>query len=228
MDKSNRYEDLTGKRFGKLKVISLENYYRGKKKRCWKCVCDCGNERIVLTTQLNRGVTTKCSACGKKAQAENAIKVSKSRHGMVNTHLWMSWYGMRVRCYEPKTNGYENYGGRGITVCDEWKNSFENFRDWALSHGYKDGLTIDRIDVNGNYEPSNCRWATNKEQSNNKRNNHVLELSGEKHTISEWSEITGINKNTIHSRVVKYGWSVERALTEKPKFGGSNGNCNTE
>lgn len=221
-----RFTDLTGKKFGKLEVIDLNGTVKGRRR--WNCICDCGNKRIVFTASLNAGLIYQCEECGRKSKSENAIKVSKSKPGYSKTQLYMYWLSMRQRCFYPKTNGYKNYGGRGITVCEEWRNNFENFRNWALSNGYKVGLTLDRIDPNDDYCPDNCRWATIKEQSNNKRNNHVLELNGEKHTISEWSEITGINKNTILSRVVKYGWSAERALTEKPKFGGNNGNCNTE
>lgn len=218
-----KLEDLTGMKFGKLLVIKESDYFYGKKKRCWKCQCDCGEIRYVLTAALNNGAVTKCKSCCRKQQSENAIRMSKSKPGYTKTHLYISWCGMKQRCSCRKTNGYENYGGRGITVCAEWKNSFENFRDWSFQNGYKEGLSLDRIDVNGNYEPSNCRWATMKEQANNKRNSHILEFDGQKHTISEWSEITGINKNTIHSRIEKYGWSVERSLTVKPINGGKYG-----
>lgn len=110
----------------------------------------------------------------------------------------------------------DNISGRGIKVCKEWlgEHGFQDFYRWALENGYQDNLTIDRIDVNGNYEPNNCRWSTMKEQQNNRRDNHILELNGEKHTIAEWSEITGINAGTIRSRL-KLDWSIEEALTKK-------------
>ena len=114
-----------------------------------------------------------------------------------------SWYnsyrGMMDRCYREKTSNYYLYGGRGIKVCDEWHN-IENFEKWVETSGYKKGLTLDRIDVNGNYEPNNCRWATMKEQDNNRRNTIYIEHNGEVHTISEWAEITGINRSTLNSR----------------------------
>lgn len=126
---------------------------------------------------------------------------------------WYSNYKcMMERCYRKKSCNYANYGGRGITVCDEWHN-IEAFEKWAIENGYKDGLTIDRIDVNGNYEPSNCRWATKKEQANNRKNTVIIEFRGESHTISEWAEMKGINRSTLNNRIYR-GWDIEKALTK--------------
>lgn len=133
-------------------------------------------------------------------------------HGHKNDRLYNIWARMKQRCENPKLYGYKDYGGRGITVCAEW-HEFTPFYDWAMTHGYKENLTIDRIDLNGNYEPSNCRWVTMKVQANNKRRNHLITLNGETHTISEWARITGINKSTIRNRIVLYGWNIEKALT---------------
>lgn len=119
---------------------------------------------------------------------------------------------MRQRCSNPKCINFHNYGGKGITVCDEWNNSFESFYEWAMSNGYEKGLTIDRIDVNGNYEPSNCRWATYKEQANNRTSNRLIEVDGVSHTIGDWSEITGIRLATIWARL-KRGWTAKEAVT---------------
>lgn len=119
---------------------------------------------------------------------------------------------MKQRCYNSNTIRYKNYGGRGVTVCDEWKNDFTAFYNWAMANGYKNELTLDRIDVNGNYEPSNCRWATPKEQSNNKTNNVKIEISGVTHTMSEWAEISGVSMSTISARIKRYGWSAEKAI----------------
>ena len=118
---------------------------------------------------------------------------------------------MKYRCYYQNHPSYKNYGGRGITVCQEWLDDFMNFYNWSMANGYSDELTIDRIDVNGNYEPNNCRWATRKEQQNNMRNNVFLEANGERHTISEWSEITGINRSTISNRL-RRGKSIKEAI----------------
>lgn len=140
----------------------------------------------------------------------------KLKHGMSNTPLYRAWDSMKARCYRKTTAPYKRYGGRGIKVCDEWKYDFIAFKDWALANGYVEGLSLDRIDVNGNYEPSNCRWVSMKEQENNKRNNFRIEYNGKTHTMSEWSDIMGIPPMVLQHRF-KRGWSVEKALTTKKR-----------
>lgn len=140
------------------------------------------------------------------------------KHGMRHTRLYNIWRSMNQRCYNPNTLNFDRYGGRGIEVCEEWRYSFITFRDWAVANGYSDELTIDRKEVNGNYEPSNCRWATVKEQANNKRNSRVIEFNGVSHTLGEWSTITGIRVATIWARL-RNGWAVEDALTLIPVVG---------
>ena len=132
-------------------------------------------------------------------------------HGKEPKRLYFAWSNMRRRCYQKQNEKYASYGGRGIKVCDEWLHSFPAFREWALANGYKDNLTLDRIDANGNYEPSNCRWETQKTQQNNRRNNHRIEYNGETHTLAEWSEITGIPHYTI-SRREKKGLPINLVL----------------
>ena len=134
------------------------------------------------------------------------------KHGMSNTKLYGCWDSMKSRCYRHSAGNYHYYGARGVTVCKEWRDSFIAFKDWALSNGYVDGLSLDRIDYNGNYEPSNCRWVTMKEQENNKRNNKLLEFNGVVLTQSEWSDLVEIPVHVIHNRLLR-GWSVKRALT---------------
>lgn len=139
------------------------------------------------------------------------------KHGEKYTRLYKVWRGMKERCLYSWHSQWKNYGGRGIKVCPEWSNSYIAFRDWAMSHGYdpnakKGECTIDRIDVNGDYEPTNCRWVSAKVQCNNKRNNHLLTLNGETHNITEWSEITGLSNDTITVRL-KHGWNIEDVLT---------------
>lgn len=134
------------------------------------------------------------------------------KHGLRHTRLYGIWLQMKNRCNNEKTARYKDYGARGITVCDEWCNDFKAFYDWSMANGYSDDLTIDRINNDGNYEPSNCRWITIKQQSRNTRHNTLLTLNGEAHCLIEWSEITGITKSCIQDRL-RYGWSVERALT---------------
>ncbi|MBO7171268.1 MAG: hypothetical protein J6W28_08845, partial [Clostridia bacterium] len=122
-------------------------------------------------------------------------------HGQTHTRLHHIWHGIKQRCLNPKSYIYKNYGGRGITVCDEWRDSFEVFYGWAMANGYADDLTIDRIDVNGNYEPLNCRWATSKEQGNNRRTNHLLTYKGQTRTTQEWADIKGLSRECIRWRL---------------------------
>mgnify|MGYP007038196624 CR=1 FL=1 len=161
--KAFRVHDLTGKRFGKLTVLKkVNNHGHGIE---WLCLCDCGKQTIVRSDGLVTGHTTSCG-CYNKALKRNLS------HGMYKTSLYKVWCAMKSRCNSPNVKQYKDYGGRGIKVCDEWndKNGFIAFSSWALSHGYQTGLEIDRIDNNGNYEPSNCRFVTHKENMNNRRN----------------------------------------------------------
>ena len=143
---------------------------------------------------------------------------------MSRTRLYRIHRDMKNRCNGLKKKDYNNYYARGITYCKEWE-KFEGFRDWALSHGYQDNLTLDRIDVNGNYEPNNCRWATRIEQNNNTRQNHFVTYNGETHTLKQWSNILGINYSTLKSRLDLYHWSIEEAFTTRILRGGEN-RCN--
>lgn len=197
--------DLTGKRFGMLTVICRAADRNGD--AMWKCVCDCGRERIVLGESLRCGHTKSCGCQMRRILLESNIK-----HGKTNTKLYGVWSTMKSRCLNPNSASYKLYGKRGIKVCEEWANDFQAFYEWAVSTGYHEGLSIDRIDTNGNYEPSNCRWADAKMQANNRRNSHIVTLNGESHTIAEWSKITGIKSSTLYMRLNKYGYSVDDAL----------------
>ncbi|MBO5259973.1 MAG: hypothetical protein J6B26_06295 [Agathobacter sp.] len=199
--------NLIDKKFGRLQVIE-EAKKRGNK-RMWKCRCDCGNITIVATNTLKSGHTTSCG-CLRTEKRPEFHKV----HGMTKTRLYKIWVNMKQRCYIEENEQYPNYGGRGIEVCEEWRNDFQSFYNWAIANGYQDDLSIDRKNPDGHYEPSNCRWATMKEQQNNRRNNHLITYNGETHTMMEWSEITGTNYKTIANRLYK-GKSVEQALFGK-------------
>lgn len=139
------------------------------------------------------------------------------KHGQRHTRLYDIWRCMRQRCNNPNTNRFNTYGGKGIVVCTEW-NKFENFYKWAVLNGYNNNLSIDRKNTDGNYEPSNCRWVTEKIQQNNRTNNRHIEFHGLTHTLGEWSDITGISQATIWARL-KNGWNIERTLTIKATSG---------
>lgn len=132
-------------------------------------------------------------------------------HGLCDTRIYRIWKNMKQRCYNPKNPRYNFYGKIGVKVCDEWKNNFISFYKWSIENGYQDNLTIDRIDVNGNYEPSNCRWITNKEQQFNKHVNHFITYNGETKTLTEWGMELGIDPNTLGTRLSR-GWSIEKTL----------------
>lgn len=200
--------DLTGQRFGRL--VAEKRDYSYTKAAYWVCVCDCGNKKTVQSCHLRSGAIKSCGCL----HMENALKSNWSTHGGYKTRLYAEWTGMKGRCHNKKNKRYPDYGGRGIEVCPEWRDSFEAFRDWALANGYRDDLTIERKDVNGNYCPENCCWATQKEQQNNRRNNHYITHQGKTQTIKQWAEETGISDMTIYARINKLGWSTERALTE--------------
>lgn len=154
--------DITGKRYGKL--IAIKVHHLGERnKRFWLCNCDCGQESIVSVGDLNSGKTNSCG-CGK------SIKLTErnTKHGGHNTRLYRIWRGLFKRCENPNSTDYFNYGARGVSICDEWRD-FSVFRCWALSNGYTERLTIDRLNENGNYGPFNCRWATSKQQAEHKR-----------------------------------------------------------
>lgn len=154
-----RCVDLTNKRFGRLTVISRHG--RIGKRISWLCLCDCGERKVILGESLKSGATHSCGCL--RAEGNNL------KHGLSYSRIRNSYRAMKERCYLESHVAYQNYGGRGIRVCDEWKESFESFYEWAVANGYQEGLTIDRIGVDGNYEPNNCRWATMKEQAQNKR-----------------------------------------------------------
>lgn len=211
--------DLTGQRIGRLLVIQEEKERSKHGAKLWRCKCDCGNVHLVETGNLTNHTTRSCG-CLKWER----IKLSNTKHGYSNKRIHRIYYNMRGRCYNPHIERFKNYGGRGIKICDEWlgENGFKNFVKWAMSNGYDDSLSIDRIDVNGNYEPSNCRWITMEMQYNNKSNSHFITFNGETRTLQEWADITGIDRKTISGRIEKCGWSVEKALTTKPR--GTNDN----
>lgn len=202
--------DITGMRFGRLTPEYCVGQGRDKR-AMWKCKCECGNSIIVSGKALRNGNTKSCGCLNRDKSTERIVSFN-TRHGQANTRLYRIWGLMKLRCNNPNTINYNDYGGRGIKVCDEWANDFEVFYEWAMAHGYDDALTIDRIDFNGNYSPDNCRWATNKQQQNNRRSNKVVSFDDKQMTISEWSDALGMNYDALEKRLLN-GWSAERALT---------------
>ena len=208
--------DIVGKKLNRLLVLSFDhsrphpnpskgNFY------FYKCQCECGNITIVRRERLINLETKSCGCYGKEIRKK--ILATKR---ILSHRLYNIWRTMKERCYSPKNIKYYCYGGRGIIICDEWKNDFNKFYDWAIANGYKDHLSIERINVNGNYEPSNCTWANAKIQANNRTSNHFIFFNNEKHSISQWAEILKINRSTLWYRI-KRGWTIERAFSTPVK-----------
>ena len=201
--------DLNGRTFGDYTVIG----FGGKKGHMtlWKCKCVCGSEKTVYGNNLLRGYSTSCGC--KRAEK---MRKTMTKHGLTDTRLHIIWIQMRARCEKPYSYGYKSYGGRGISVCKEWSD-FQNFYAWAINNGYDKNLTLDRIDNDGNYEPSNCRWATQTQQCRNQRSNRNIAYQGEVHCLTEWAEITGIDKGVLAARLDKLNWSIQKAFSEPVK-----------
>lgn len=201
-------KDITGKQFGRLTVLKWDHYrYQGINKRhYWLCQCECGNTKVVSAEHLYRGSTRSCG-CIRAKKCEYRTQLS----GVLRM--------IKQRCNDPTSKHYKNYGARGISVCDEWsgKGGISNFVEWAMQSGYSPGLTIDRIDNDKGYSPDNCRWATMKEQSNNKGNNIRITINGETKTLTQWCEHYNVPYDNVRNRYVALGWDIEDALFT-PKF----------
>ena len=203
--------DLRGQRFGKLIVKgfhSLDDCNRAT----WDCQCDCGNTCIVVSVLLRNGHVTSCG-CRKV----ESIIARNTTHGLSRHPIYNIWSHMKTRCYNEKCPDFKNYGGRGITVCDEWRNDFKAFYDWSISHGWKKDLYIDRIDNDGNYDPSNCRWTTMTVQANNTRRIHAITYNGKTQSMMDWCRELDLDYYTVRSRIYNYNWSIERAFTTKTR-----------
>ena len=186
---------IIGKRFGRLVVLDLDHVREKNRNSWWKCRCDCGREVVVYRGSLTSGDSISCG-CYHREHVRDFPKT----HGMSSTPLYSTWSGMVQRCTNPNAKNYERYGGRGVTVCSEW-DDFKNFHDWAVTHGYEQGLTIDRKDNDLGYSPDNCRWVDRITQQNNTRRNKLVTFNGETRSIAEWSRILGINHETLRYRV---------------------------
>lgn len=201
----SRRDDLSGKKYGRLLVVEMAQQRSSSKKVMWVCKCDCGNEVTVIGSALKNGNTASCGCLHKEG-----VRKLFTTHGRSKTVEYHIWQGMMKRCYKPYVYAYPHYGGRGIKVCSEWQD-FENFyRDMGEKPEWAN--SIDRINNDADYSPDNCRWATQKDQCRNKRNNHYLTLKGETKSAAEWAEMLSINVNTIYTRINHLGWDTERAL----------------
>lgn len=201
----DKHKDISHQKFGKLTALyRLHNYH--KKRTYWLCVCDCGNLKEVELSKLLNGGTKSCGCLYKGG--------NNKTHKKRNTKLYTVWANIKQRCYNTNNVNYKDYGGRGIAVCNEWKYNFQEFYNWATKNGYNDTLTIDRIDVNGNYEPTNCRWVDRKQQANNRRNNIIIGYDKYNYNISQWASILNISRSTLVNRYHK-NYDVVDMLTKR-------------
>lgn len=198
--------ELEGKKFGRLSVVRKVESKNGRS--MWLCKCDCGKEVVKTGKLLANGMTRSCGCLSR----ETTIVKNKSRrkYECSDVHLRAVWKKMIERCELPKNNRYYRYGARGIKVCKAW-HDFNEFARWALDSGYKRGLTIERNDIDGDYCPENCRWATYKEQANNRSDNIRITYDSKEKTLKEWSEVFGIPYHTLYSRISS-GWEFEKAI----------------
>jgi len=207
----SRIADLTGRRFGRLVVL----YDTGERKDghvVWHCRCDCGNEVDRRSDYLTSGHTKSCGCYNRERAAEAHTVHGMSRRRKYHPVYWI-WGAMLQRCENQNCTYYKDYGGRGITVCPEWHDA-KIFINWALANGWRKELTLDRIDNDGNYEPSNCHWVTRKEQARNRRSNRRITFNGKTQTLAQWAEELNIKDKILWARINVLHWPIERVLTE--------------
>lgn len=195
--------NLHGRKFGKWTAFE---YSRHQNRPAWVCECECGTKRSVRQSFLLNGSSTSCG-CKRKESITNVL----GKHQLKSHPLYSVWKSMKERCRNENNPAFRNYGGRGISVSSEWS-EFIDFYNWSMKNGYARGLEIDRIHNNGNYEPNNCRFVTSKKNGNNRRTNLVITIGGISKTLSEWSDVSGINRMTISSRLKKLGWGESELL----------------
>lgn len=209
------FKDLAGQKFGRLTALSVDRNENGK--TYWLCKCDCGNTHIVLANRLISGNTVSCG-CHKEEIKKKIGELNKT-HEKSGTRIYGIYKQMEQRCYKKYSTKYKNYGGRGISICPEWlgEHGFENFFEWSMKNGYAENLTIDRIDNDGNYEPSNCRWATAKQQANNRRTSRYIDVDGEKMTVAIFSDMNGIKCRLFVTRRLDKGYDYKKILEDYKK-----------
>jgi len=203
-----KYKDITGFKFGRLTVVEIASTRKNAKKIDWVCECDCGNKTIATGTELRIGNVRSCGCLSSDLSRERATK-----HGACATKEYHAYRSMKDRCYRVSHEYYSKYGAKGVSVCSEWLESFDNFLN-DMGKAPSKEHSLDRIDNDGNYEPSNCRWATKQEQSVNRSNTVWIEFNGEMKHLAEWSRVLGVSSITLQNRIKKYG--VDKAMTMKP------------
>lgn len=210
------YKDLTGQKFGRL-VVEKYLYTNNRRKAVWKCKCDCGKYVEIPSERLLQKFTKSCGCLHSESSKQNVKKATEKKlkyHTEAEKIIYHTFSQMKRRCYKSKCKAYKNYGARGIKIYDKWLKEPKLFYEWSIDNGWEKGLSIDRINVNRDYKPNNCRWVSNLVQQNNKRNNRYLEYKGQIHTTAEWSRILNIPKGTIADRLKK-GWETEKILNNK-------------
>lgn len=211
----NRIKDLTGQKFGKLTVLS---YAFSDKHRVshYLCECECGNQKIISGQNLSKGLTKSCG-CIKKSKKSNDKPQKRDRFKWASyDRIYRIWYGIKYRCYYKTSTSYKKYGAKGVTMCEEWKNDFQNFKQWALENNYAENLTIDRIDNSKGYQPDNCRFVDYQTQNNNRSCNHYITIDNVTHTITEWLRIYNLRRSSYDKRIKK-GYSEIEAITTPKK-----------
>lgn len=227
MKEDYRDKKWIGQKFNRLTVIAYEIVpCRKYSKTKWIVRCECGTLKSVDPAKVISGNTMSCG-CLKSENTIDFNKRTKVKHGGRQDRLYTIWQNMKQRCCGKTCKDYPQWGGRGICVCDEWKDDYAAFREWALSNGYAQGLSLDRIDVDGNYSPQNCRWADWSTQSRNKTNSHNYMINGEKKNLVDLADEYGIKYGTLYQRVHLYKWPIEKAL-ELPVRNNSVGGENWE
>lgn len=215
---------VEGQKFNKLTIVKLDHIEEKQYKKhsfhleYYLCRCECGQEKIILKNQITGGYVKSCGCLLKSKEKIQKLKEHSTTHGFSKTRLYKLWIGIKTRCYNPKRQGFYLYGGRGIKMCPEWEKDFLSFRKWALNNGYNENAkrgeyTIDRIDVNGDYSPENCRFISIKEQMNNRRKTTFITYKGQTKPMSEWCKEYGIKINTAHKRI-KMGWDLDKVFNE--------------
>lgn len=203
--------ELTGQRFGRLVVVSDAGIEKGR--HYWDCICDCGITMRVYTGHLRNGHTKSCGCFKRDLTIKRSMKHGQDRRGLA-TAEYTSWSRMIQRCNNPKRKDYKNYGGRGIKVCGRWLDREHGFENFLADMGLRPpGKSLDRVNNEGDYKPSNCRWATREEQNNNTRQNCWLEYGGEVLTLTQWACKLGVSKYVLWTRINKLNWSIERTLS---------------